>query len=40
MKGYKLDQSLPFRLFKSVYYKVLLELGGLPHVLPLAVHQE
>ena len=34
-QGYQLDQSL--RLFKSVFDNVLLESGGLCHVLPLAV---
>ena len=38
-QGYQLEQSLPLnRLFKSVSDNILLEHGGLPHVLPLAVH--
>ena len=28
----------PIRIFKSVIDNILLELGGLPHVLPFAVH--
>ena len=39
-QGYQLDQSLPLRLFKSVFDNVLLEHGGHPTVLPLAVHLE
>ena len=37
-KSYQLDQSLELGLVKSVFDNVLLEHGGLPHVLPLAVH--
>ena len=36
-KGCQLDQSLPLRLFKSVFESILLKHGGLPHILPLAV---
>ena len=32
--------SLATRTLKTFIYNVLLELGGLPHVLPLAVHLE
>ena len=32
-QGYQFDQSLPLRFFKSVFDNVLLENGGLPHVL-------
>ena len=40
--GYQLDQSLRLRLIISVFdnNNFLLELGGLPHVLPLAFHLE
>ena len=39
-QGYQLDHSLSlrFRLLKPFFDNVLLEHGGLPHVLPLAVH--
>ena len=39
-QGYQLDQSIPLRLYKSVFDNVLLEHGGLltTHVLPFAVH--
>ena len=30
--------SLATQTLKTFFYNVLLELGGLPHVLPLAVH--
>ena len=33
-----LNHLIPLRPFKSVFDNVLLEHGGLPHVLPLAVH--
>ena len=33
-----LNHSIPLSPFKSVFDNVLLEHGGLPHVLPLAVH--
>ena len=36
--GYYLNHLIPLRPFKSVFDNVLLEHGGLPHVLPLAVH--
>ena len=36
-QGYQLH-SLSGRLLKHFFDNVLLELGGLPHVLPLAVH--
>ena len=32
--------SLAFQALKTFVYNVLLELGGLPHVLPLAVNLE
>ena len=32
--------SLAFQTFKTFFYNVLLELGGLPHVLPPAFHLE
>ena len=32
--------SLATQTLKTFFYNVLLELGGLPHVLPLAVHLE
>ena len=32
--------SLATQTLKTFIYNVLLELGGLPHVLPLAVHLE
>ena len=32
--------SFAFQTLKTFFYNVLLELGGLPHVLPLAVHLE
>ena len=37
-QGYQLDQSLSLRLIKIVLDDVLLEHGGLPCVLPFAVH--
>ena len=36
--GFYLNHLIPNRPFKSVFDNVLLEHGGLPHVLPLAVH--
>ena len=36
--GFYLNHLIPLRPFKSVFDNVLLEHGGLPHVLPLAVH--
>ena len=36
--GFYLNHLIPLRPFKSIFDNVLLELGGLPHVLPLAVH--
>ena len=36
--GFSLNHLIPLRPFKSVFDNVLLEHGGLPHVLPLAVH--
>ena len=36
--GFYLNYLIPLRPFKSVFDNVLLEHGGLPHVLPLAVH--
>ena len=38
IQGYQMDQSLSLRLIKSVLDNVLLEHGGLPCVLPFAVH--
>ena len=35
---YYLNHLILLRSFKSVFDNVLLEHGGLPHVLPLAVH--
>ena len=32
--------SLATQTLKTFFFNVLLELGGLPHVLPLAVHLE
>ena len=37
-RGYQLDQLLSLRLLKPLFDNILLEHGGLPHVLPLAVH--
>ena len=37
--GFYLNHLIPLRPFKSVFDNVLLEHGGLPHVLPLSVHQ-
>ena len=37
-QGDQLDHLLLLRLLKSFFENVLLEHGGLPHVLPLAVH--
>ena len=36
--GFSLNHLIPLGTFKSVFDNVLLEHGGLPHVLPLAVH--
>ena len=36
--GYQLDHLLSLRLLKPFFDNVLLEHGGLPQVLPLAVH--
>ena len=36
--GFYLNHLIPLRPFKNVFDNVLLEHGGLPHVLPLAVH--
>merc|ERR1711940_509995 len=36
--GFYLNHLIPLRPFISVFDNVLLEHGGLPHVLPLAVH--
>ena len=36
--GFSLNHLIPIRSFKNVFDNVLLEHGGLPHVLPLAVH--
>ena len=36
--GDQLDYLLSIGLLKPFFDNVLLELGGLPHVLPLAVH--
>ena len=36
--GFYLNHLIPLRPIKSVFDNVLLEHGGLPHVLPLAVH--
>ena len=36
--GFYLNHLLPLRPFKSVLDNVLLEHGGLPYVLPFAVH--
>ena len=36
-QGYQLDQLLSLRLLKPFFNNVLLELGGLPHVFPLAL---
>ena len=36
--GLYLNHLIQLRPFKSVFDNVLLEHGGLPHVLPLAVH--
>ena len=33
-----MNHVIPLRPFKTVLDNVLLEYGGLPHVLPLAVH--
>ena len=37
-RGFSLNHVLLLRLFKSILDIVLLEHGGLPHVLHLAVH--
>ena len=39
-QGYQVDHLLSLRLLKTFCDNVLLEHGGLPHVLPLAVHLE
>merc|ERR1711950_119890 len=36
--GFYLNHLIPLKHIKSVFDNVLLEHGGLPHVLPLAVH--
>ena len=36
--GFYLNHLIPLRPIKSVFDNVLLEHGGLPRVLPLAVH--
>ena len=36
--GFYLNHLIPLRPIKSVFDNVLVEHGGLPHVLPLAVH--
>ena len=36
--GFYLNHIIPLRPFKSVLDNVLIKHGGLPHVLPLAVH--
>ena len=38
IQGYQLDHSQSLRLLKTFVDNVLLEHGGLPNVLPLAVH--
>ena len=37
-QGYQLDHLLSPNLLKPFYDNVLLKYGGLPYVLPLAVH--
>ena len=36
--GFSLNHLISLRPIKSVFDNILLEHGGLPHVLPLAVH--